>query len=132
MKSSGKLEHVNFTVSDPKVTAGLLCNLFDWHIRWEGPSQMGGHTYHVGNDEDYVAVYTYDGSPAESGQRGRIKSGLNHIGVLVEDLDRIEQRVIAAGLEPFNHMDYEPGRRFYFYDHDGIEYEVVSYTEIVD
>ena len=25
--------------------------------------------------------------------------------------------------------DYEPGRRFYFFDPDGIEYEVVSYSE---
>ena len=32
-----------------------------------------------------------------------------------------------AGLEPFSHGDYEPGRRFYFLDPDGIEYEVISY-----
>ncbi|MEM7190453.1 MAG: VOC family protein, partial [Pseudomonadota bacterium] len=25
--------------------------------------------------------------------------------------------------------DYEPGRRFYFADHDGIEFEVVSYAD---
>ena len=40
----------------------------------------------------------------------------------------IEARVSAAGLIPFNHGDYEPGRRFYFLDPDGIEYEVVSYA----
>jgi hypothetical protein len=28
---------------------------------------------------------------------------------------------------PFSHDDYDPGRRFYFLDPDGIEYEVVSY-----
>jgi hypothetical protein len=39
-----------------------------------------------------------------------------------------EARVIAAGLRPFSHADYEPGRRFYFLDPDGIEYEVVSYS----
>ena len=128
MNTPGKLEHVNVTVSDPAATAALLCELFDWKVRWEGPSEMGGHTYHVGTDDDYVAVYTYDGSPKDSGKRGLIKGGLNHIGVLVDDLDQIEQRVIAAGLEPFNHMDYEPGRRFYFYDRDAIEYEVVSYA----
>ena len=33
----------------------------------------------------------------------------------------------AAGLTAFNHGDYHPGRRFYFLDPDGIEYEVVSY-----
>ena len=33
----------------------------------------------------------------------------------------------AAGLKPFNHGDYDPGRRFYFLDPDGIEYEIISY-----
>jgi len=31
------LEHVNITVADPKRTAAVLMDLFDWHIRWEGP-----------------------------------------------------------------------------------------------
>jgi glyoxylase I family protein len=35
--------------------------------------------------------------------------------------------VKAEGLEPFGHADYQPGRRFYFLDADGIEFEVVSY-----
>ena len=36
--------------------------------------------------------------------------------------------MIEAGLKPFNHADYEPGRRFYFFDWDHIEWEVVSYA----
>ncbi|MEK7687259.1 MAG: VOC family protein, partial [Pseudomonadota bacterium] len=52
---------------------------------------------------------------------------LNHIGVEVDDLAAVEARVLAAGLRPFAHDDYDPGRRFYFLDPDGIEYEVVSY-----
>ena len=36
-------------------------------------------------------------------------------------------RVVAAGLRPFGHDNYDPGRRFYFLDPDGIEYEIVSY-----
>ncbi|KAB2847362.1 MAG: VOC family protein, partial [Sphingopyxis terrae] len=53
---------------------------------------------------------------------------LNHVGIQVDDLDAIEAKVVDAGLRPFNHGDYEPGRRFYFFDPDGIEYEVVSYA----
>jgi catechol 2,3-dioxygenase-like lactoylglutathione lyase family enzyme len=45
----------------------------------------------------------------------------------VEDLDMIEQRVLDEGFETFNHGDYEPGRRFYFLDPDGIEFEIVQY-----
>ena len=47
--------------------------------------------------------------------------------MVVDDLDAAERLVLDAGLETFNHADYEPGRRFYFFDWDGIEFEVVSY-----
>ena len=124
--SSPRIEHVNITVADPERTSELMAALFDWHVRWSGPAQNGGHTIHVGSDDHYVALYT-GGSPtrvAEGFVKGR---PLNHIGVEVDNLDATEARVIAAGLRPFSHSDYEPGRRFYFLDPDGIEYEVVSY-----
>jgi predicted enzyme related to lactoylglutathione lyase len=56
-------------------------------------------------------------------------NGLNHIGVVVADLEATEARVKAAGYVPENHADYEPGRRFYFHDHNGVEIEVVSYEK---
>jgi catechol 2,3-dioxygenase-like lactoylglutathione lyase family enzyme len=120
--ASPRIEHVNLTVSDPARTAFLLEALFGWRERWRGPSQMGGWTIHVGSESDYVALYTHD-EPAHF-PKGR---PFNHLGVAVDDLDAVEARVVAAGLEPFNHGDYAPGRRFYFLDPDGIEYEVVSY-----
>lgn len=79
----------------------------------------------MGTDDQYLVFY----APNE-GTSGRFEKGvpLQHIGVEVDDLAEAERIVIAAGLEPFNHADYEPGRRFYFYDWDGIEFEVVSYA----
>ena len=123
-----RIEHVNITVANPKRTAGLMQALFDWHIRWSGPAQNGGHSVHVGSDDHYVALYASGNSALqpEVFMKGR---PLNHIGVQVDDLDATEARVIAAGLLPFSHADYEPGRRFYFLDPDGIEYEVVSYAK---
>ncbi len=126
--SQANLEHVNITVSDPQKTAAMLCGIFEWQVRWHGPSQMGGHTYHVGTPEQYLAVYSYDGKPVtQQTSNGLVRGGLNHVGVLVENLDEIEQKVMAAGFTPFGHENYEPGRRFYFNDADEIEYEVVSY-----
>ena len=121
------LEHVNVTVSDPQKTANMLCEIFGWHVRWEGPSKMGGYTVHVGNDDEYLAVYSYGEGQKETKSTYNLKGGLNHIGVEVDNLDAIEDRVKKFGLEPHSHGDYEPGRRFYFHDHDGIEFEVVSY-----
>jgi lactoylglutathione lyase len=52
---------------------------------------------------------------------------LNYIALVVDDLDLIEAQVRKAGFTPHSHADYAPGRRFYFKDHDEIEYEVVQY-----
>ena len=55
----------------------------------------------------------------------------NRIDLVVDDLDTTEAQVRDAGFEPYSHADYEPGRRFYFRDQDGIEFEIVSYAENV-
>ena len=122
-----RIEHVNITVGDPDRAAALLERLFAWKIRWSGPSMAGGRAVHVGTDEQYVALY----APADSAgaPRGwRKGTPLNHVAVVVDDLDALEERVKEAGLVPFSHGDYEPGRRFYFLDGDGIEFEAVSYA----
>ncbi len=123
------IEHVNITVSDPKETADLMRKLFDWKVRWQGPAKDDGFTVHVGTDSHYLAIYSTGNSKNGEDISYRTKGGLNHVGIVVDDLDLIEQRVTQAGLQPYNHGDYEPGRRFYFNDENGIEFEVVSYGE---
>ncbi len=121
-----RIEHVNVSVSDADRSAGLMQRIFGWHVRWSGPARDGGRTVHVGSDEHYLALYTA-ADPAEWEKEFIKGRPLNHIGVEVADLDAAEARVSREGLEPFAHGDYEPGRRFYFLDPDGIEYEVISY-----
>lgn len=122
--SSPIIEHVNLTVTDPARTARLMEQLFGWHIRWEGPARDGGRSVHVGDERFYLALYAPPGGVERRYPKG---APLNHVGLLVDDLDAIEARVEAAGLRAFNHGNYDPGRRFYFLDFDGIEYEIVSY-----
>ena len=124
--ASPRIEHVNVTVRDSERAAKLMGELFGWPVRWRGPALNGGHTVHVGSADHYLALYTPKGELAgDDFAKGR---PLNHVGVEVDDIAETEARVVAAGLVPFNHGDYEPGRRFYFLDPDGIEYEVVSYV----
>lgn len=125
---TGTLEHLNVTVRDVDATAALYSRLFGWHTRWKGDSIHGGTSLHVGNDSSYVALYQPTRQTAGSEESYFTTGGLNHIGVVVDDLDAVEARVRAEGLDPHNHADYEPGRRFYFDDPDGIEIEVVSYA----
>ena len=120
------LEHANITVTDVDRSAQFLIDLFGWTIRWKGPSIGGGFTAHVGTEDQYIALYSKGAKDATVDSYETI-GGLNHIGVVVDDLDAMEARVVALGYEPKNHADYEPGRRFYFDDHDGIEYELVQY-----
>ncbi|MEX3316728.1 VOC family protein [Sulfitobacter sp. PS-8MA] len=121
------LEHANFTVSDPAATAAWMKAVFGWHIRWEGDAMAGGHTKHVGTKDHYVALYTPGGPTAAKEDSYHRLGGLNHIAVVVEDIEATEKAVQAQGFDSSNHADYEPGRRFYFHDADGIEYEVVQY-----
>ena len=122
-----QLEHVNITVSAPEKTAAWMERLFGWHVRWKGPATSEGFTIHVGTKKHYVALYapSEPARPQESSYRA--VGDLNHLAVVVDDLEAVHDGAKAEGFKIGAHYDYEPGRRFYFYDHDGIEVEVVSY-----
>jgi catechol 2,3-dioxygenase-like lactoylglutathione lyase family enzyme len=121
------LEHANITVSDPDATAAWMCRLFDWHIRWQGPSKETGYSVHVGSDSSYLALYAR-GTPTPTAEDTYdTVGGLNHLAVVVDDIKATRAKVADAGFIPGEHFDYAPGQRFYFDDHDGIEYEVVQY-----
>lgn len=120
-------EHINITVRDPDATARWLCAVFGWHIRWRGPSMNEGLTVHVGTKDRYIALYNFPERPDATVARYVIGS-LNHICLVVEDLPAAKAAVQAAGFTIGSEQTYDPGSRFYFYDHDGIEYEIVSYA----
>ena len=124
---AGRLEHVNMTVSDPKATAAWIERIFGWRVRWEGPGMETGYTVHIGDEDTYVALFSYPETPDPKNTSYRTRGGLNHWAVVVDDLDDVEARVKAEGFTPVNHANYEPGQRFYFHDTDGIEVEVVQY-----
>lgn len=121
------LEHLNITVPDPKATAQMLGKVFGWHIRWEGEAKNGGYSVHVGEAGSYLALYDPGKPLKDAPDTYGLVHGLNHVGIVVDDIDAVEARVTDLGLTPFSHGDYEPGRRFYFKDETGLEIEVVQY-----
>jgi hypothetical protein len=121
------LEHANITVTDPDALAQLLCTLFEWKVRWQGGAKNEGYSVHVGDDNAYLALY----KPLKLNaivSDYKTLANVNHIGVVVADLDAVEAKILSMGIDTFSHGDYEPGRRFYFMAQDNIEIEVVSYT----
>lgn len=121
------LEHVNITVPDPKTSAQVLCDVFGWHVRWQGDAKDNGLTVHVGDRDSYLALYAPQKTLEPMGNTYSRVGGINHVGVVVDDLRSVEARVKAAGFTPHSHANYEPGQRFYFDGPDGIEFEVVTY-----
>jgi len=124
---SARIEHSNITVQDPDALAALLCNIFDWKIRWSGAAIDDGYTVHVGDDNTYLALYTHDKVAATREARYTTWPSINHIGVVVTDLDAVEKRIQENGMTTHGHDDYEPGRRFYVETPFNLELEIVSY-----
>ena len=121
------IEHVNVTVENPNQVAKLLCDLFNWKIRWSGESKDNGYTVHVGSDQRYFALYTQSSSSTDG--HSTLRHGtLNHVGVIVEDLQDMENRVSEYGLKPDHHRDYGVCKSFYFMAEQTLEIEVVSYS----
>jgi catechol 2,3-dioxygenase-like lactoylglutathione lyase family enzyme len=124
---TAQLEHANITVSDPAATAKWMQDIFGWHIRWQGDAISGGYSIHVGTKDRYLAIYKPNVPLTAKLDSYTSVGGLNHIAVTVDDLDTAETAVRNQGFHVGEHYDYEPGRRFYFHDGDGIEFEVVQY-----
>jgi catechol 2,3-dioxygenase-like lactoylglutathione lyase family enzyme len=123
-----RLEHANITVENIDVSYQFYNAVFGFEKRWEGTAtgEVGPiRALHVGNEHTYLALF-------EAERKGRIPAdygiaGVNHIGFEVENLETYRQRLEKLGVEVHLEADYEPGRRIYFCDRDGIEIELVEY-----
>ena len=120
-----RLEHVNLTVSNLDRSIDFYCRLLDLRVRWRGTLNSGLAGAHVGDDDMYIALF----QSSEPGQVGSDYEGvgLNHFGFVVDGLDDYKGRLIEMGFPPHSEQDYDPGRRLYVRDPDGIEIELVEY-----
>ncbi len=123
-----RLEHANITVSNIDTSFQFYADLFGFEKRWEGMAtgEVGPiRALHAGDEHTYLALFEAERegrSPADYGI-----AGINHIGFEVEDLEICRKRLEQLGVAVHLEADYEPGRRIYFYDPDGIEIELVEY-----
>ena len=101
--SSAHLEHVNFTVPDADRTASMLTELFDWKIRWAGDMPGWGRSVHVGTDDAYVAIFSPSAGAKVANVNKQRVGHMHHVGIVVSDLDLVEQRVKDAGYQPHSH-----------------------------
>ncbi len=123
-----RLEHANLTVQDVDRSTAFYRAVLGFEVRWQGSARdFDGpvRAVHIGTDDTYLALF-------ESQKEGRAPAdydapGLNHIGFQVDSVDTYRARLAELDIEVHLEGDYDPGRRIYFYDPDGIEVELVEY-----
>ncbi|MFQ5590492.1 MAG: VOC family protein [Phycisphaerae bacterium] len=121
------LEHVNLTVSDLDRTLEFYTGLLGYRLRWSGTTSDGRRAAHLGDDRYYLAL-------SEAKSKGGfahdpVAVGINHFGLVVDDLAVMKRRLAELGVTPHSEADYEPGLRLYFRDPDGFEVELVEYAD---
>ena len=120
------LEHANVTVKDLEQSIDFYRDLMGFEVRWRGTVSSGSPAAHVGTDRFYLALF--EASRDGEFDRDYESPGLNHVGFVVDDLDAKRRKLADLGLDVHLEGEYEPGRRFYFYDPNGLEVELVEYA----
>ncbi len=120
-------EHANFTVSDLGRSIAFYRELFGFRLRWQGTTSNGAPAAHIGDQRIYIALFQAVRPGSVEQDYDRV--GINHVGFVVDDLTAMKKRLATLGVTPYAEADYQPGRRLYFRDPDGIEIELVEYDE---
>ena len=120
------LEHINMTVSDLDRSIYFYTTLLGLKLRWRREAGEDTAAAHVGDDRHYLALFQA-GSGASPARSDYEAVGLNHFGFVVDDLDEARDRLVDLGISAHSEANYDPGRRLYFLDPDGIEVELVEY-----
>ncbi len=121
------LEHVNLTVADLDRSIDFYSKLLGWTVRWSGTTSGGRKAAHLGDDRFYLALFQAESGKTDPPAVDYERTGFNHFGLVVDDLDTLRDRLAELDTSVKAEADYEPGRRLYFLDPDGIEVELVEY-----
>jgi len=117
------LEHIHVNVASIAATQRFLQHAIpQYSPRGGGKAQGYGDWLHIGNDSNYIALTEVKGA--------KPNKHLRHIGLVVDDVDALIERLRAAGIEPSDAsaLDEHPyRRRVYYCDENGLDWEFVEY-----
>jgi len=117
------LEHIHLTVASISETEHFLQAVSPEFVRRGGGNSADyGPWAHIGNETSYIAL-TED---PESNSMPELR----HIGLLVQSVDELMERLALAGYQPADDssLDTHPHRRrVYYVDGNGVDWEFVEY-----
>lgn len=125
-----RLEHANITVADVDAMISFLkCVEPSYEVLHDSGTQGAYRWVHLGKHSSYFALEEPHETPARPSHRTRYADfGINHIGLVVEDVTAIASRLTAAGYVEGHKAEVHPARiRRYFEDPCGGEWEFVQY-----
>lgn len=125
------VEHANLTVSNIDDTIRFIQTAIpDFRVRHQGCSEY--RWAHIGTQRSYIALQevtarkTIDRSPY-------VDVGINHIGLVVDDVHSIIERLNEAGYQQNEIGNAHPfRRRAYYFDPNGVEWEFIEYLSEAD
>lgn len=131
-----RFEHINMSVQDLEATQQFYLTLFpDWFVRAEGSVQTSTpdgknvveRWRHLGNEQFYIALN--DAPRQQRSQHPYEGIGINHVGFVIDDSDRMKALLDSKGIEYYTYTSPETKLRIYVSDPDGNEIELVEYQE---
>jgi len=122
-----RIEHVNITVRDlERATRFIITALPEFRVRGEDKSGRGDWR-HVGTDDTYISL-THSQDAVTGKRTNYADLGVNHIGVVVEDVESVIARLRSAGYRQSSGTEVSQWRkRYYFLDNDDQEWEFIEY-----
>ena len=124
-----QLEHANIQVKDVDAIIGFLSAAFpSFYVRHDSGRQDSERWVHFGDEDVYLSINQATEPAAEAWQPYSGKPGLNHLGFVVEDVNALRQRLLAAGYAETTVANDHPARkRIYFNDPEGNDWEFLQY-----
>jgi catechol 2,3-dioxygenase-like lactoylglutathione lyase family enzyme len=123
-----RFEHLNLSCQNLDATQKFYQTLFpDWYVRAQGADSDGSRWLHFGNNQFYLALN--DVPDAARIHHAYESLGINHVGFVIEDGDKLKALLEAQGIEYYTYTSPETKHRIYVSDPDGNEIELVEYNE---
>ncbi len=123
-----RIEHINITVANIDKSCDYYYQLFGFEKSWEGTAfaEKGNvRACHVKKGDIYLSFFEAEEMGSYQSNYGI--NGINHFALEVESLLPYREKLKHLNIKIHIDENYEPGKRIYFFDLNGVEIELVEY-----